>query len=304
MTDPAFRIRPGTIADSRPAFDLFQSAVQDLSARLGAPWEPKPEDIWTRMEPIMAMLADHAAEWWVAEDAVGGEMIGYARSVERGGLFELSEFFVLPSRQAAGLGAELLSRTFPLGRGEVRAIIATTDLRAQARYYRAGTAARFPILSLIGTPGAALGEVAADAPFEAQRATNEDIPALAELERAVLGFDRGDEFGWLLDQREGYLYRRGGRIVGSGFLGARGGIGPIAAAEPSDTPGILDHLERRAAELEIAEMSLDVPGPNVTAIRHLLDRRFRLDPFITFLMSSRPFGQFDRFIGFSPPFVL
>jgi GNAT superfamily N-acetyltransferase len=256
------------------------------------------------MEPIMTMLAEHAAEWWVAEDDASGEMIGYARSVERGGLFELSEFFVLPSHQAAGLGAELLSRTFPLGRGEVRAIIATTDLRAQARYYRADTAARFPILSLIGTPGAALGTVAVDPAFEAQRATTEDIPALAELERSVLGFDRANEFRWLLDQREGYLYRRAGRIVGSGFLGARGGVGPIAAVEPTEAPAILDHLERRAAELEIAEMSLDVPGPNEAAIRHLLDRRFRLDPFITFLMSSRPFGQFDRFIGFSPPFVL
>jgi hypothetical protein len=256
------------------------------------------------MEPIMAMLADHAAEWWVAEDADSGEMIGYARSVERDGLFELSEFFVLPSRQAAGLGAQLLTRAFPLGRGEVRAIIATTDLRAQARYYRAGTAGRFPIYSLIGAPGAALGNQAAAPALEAHRATVEDIPALVELEHSVLGFDRGDEFGWLLDNREGYLYRRAGRVVGSAFLGPRGGVGPVSAAEPSDMAAILDHLERRAAEREMAEMSVDVPGPNDVAIRHLLSHRFRLDPFITFLMSSRPFGNFDRFIGFSPPFVL
>jgi GNAT superfamily N-acetyltransferase len=303
MTDPGFRLRPGTAEDSRPAFDVFLPSVVDLSIRLGAPWNPDP-DMWPRMEPIMAMLANHAAEWWVAEDDVNGEMIGYARSVERGGLFELSEFFVLPSRQAAGLGSELLARAFPLGRGEVRAIIATTDLRAQARYYRAGTAARFPILSLLGAPGTAAGTATVDRAIEAQRATEEDIPALTELERSVLGFDRGDEFRWLLEHREGYLYRRAGRIVGSGFLASRGGVGPVSAAEPADTPGILDHLERRAAELEIAEMSFDVPGPNETAIRHLLDRRFRLDPFLTLLMSSRPFGQFDRFIGFSPPFVL
>jgi hypothetical protein len=304
MTDPAFRIRPGTLQDTRAAFDVFVPTVRDLSTRQGAPWEANPDEMWPRMEPIMIMLADHAAEWWVAEDDASGQMIGYARSVERGGLFELSEFFVLPSRQAAGLGAELLRRTFPLGRGEVRAIIATTDLRAQARYYRSGTAARFPILSLIGTPGAALSGGVTDQSVEALQATEADIPALAELERAVLGFDRGDEFRWLLEHREGYVYRRDGRIVGSGFLGPRGGVGPVSAAEPSDTRGILDHLERRAAEQEMAEMSLDVPGPNEVAIRHLLDRRFRLDPFITFLMSSRPFGQFDRFIGFAPPFVL
>jgi hypothetical protein len=69
-------------------------------------------------------------------------------------------------------------------------------------------------------------------------------------------------------------------------------------------PGILDHLERFAAEQEIAEMTVDVPGPNEAAMRHLLGRRFKMDPFITLFMSSRPFGHFDRFIGFSPPFVL
>jgi GNAT superfamily N-acetyltransferase len=304
MTEPAFRIRPGTLQDTRAAFDVFVPTVRDLSTRQGAPWEANPEEMWPRMEPIMTMLAEHAAEWWVAEDDASGEMIGYARSVERGGLFELSEFFVLPSRQSAGLGADLLRRTFPLGRGDVRAIIATTDLRAQVRYYRSGTAARFPIFSLIGTPGAALSGGSADQGVEAQRATEADIPALAELERTVLHFDRGDEFRWLLEHREGYVYRRDGQTVGSAFLGERGGVGPVSAADPSDTPGILDHLERRAAEREMAEMSLDVPGPNEVAIRHLLDRGFRLDPFMTFLMSSRPFGQFDRFIGFAPPFVL
>jgi hypothetical protein len=43
---------------------------------------------------------------------------------------------------------------------------------------------------------------------------------------------------------------------------------------------------------------------NQVAVRHLLDRGFKIDPFLTLLMSSRPFGQFDRFIGFGPPLVL
>ena len=47
-----------------------------------------------------------------------------------------------------------------------------------------------------------------------------------------------------------------------------------------------------------------MPAPNVVAIRHLLGRRFQLDPFVTYLMATRPFGRFDRFLGFTPPFVL
>jgi GNAT superfamily N-acetyltransferase len=303
MTD-GVTIRRGDPADSRAAFDVFLPAVNDLARRLGTPWDPEPEELWGRLEPMFAMLAAEAAEWWVAEEADSGRLVGHARSIERGGLFELSEFFVLPDRQAEGIGGKLLDRAFPNGRGEVRAIIATTDTRAQARYYRAGTAARFPILSLNGAPGVATGSGPLDAALEAQPATPDDIDAMNELERSVLGFGRGREFGWLLEHRDGFVYRRGGRLAGYAFLGKRGGIGPLAATEAADLPGMLDHLERTAADRQLAEMSVDVPGPNEIAVRHFIARRFKMDSFFTIFMSSLPFGHFDRFIGFSPPFVL
>jgi GNAT superfamily N-acetyltransferase len=303
MTDHPLDIRPGTEADSRPVFDVFLAAVADLSERLGSPWEPNPEELWPRLKPMFDMIAAHATEWWVAEDAER-KVIGYARSIERGGLFELSEMFVRPERQAAGIGRALLERAFPTGRGEVRAIIATTDVRAMANYYRAGTAARFPITSLLGSPGAGSGNGPLDPSLEAVTATPDDIPALLELERDAIEFDRGDEMRWLIDQREGFLYRRGGRLVGSAFLAPRGGIGPVVAVRAEHMPGILDHVERRAAELEIEELTVDVPGPNEAALRHLLDRGLKLDTFLTVFMSSRPFGDFERFIGFAPPFIL
>jgi len=303
MTDDII-IRRGELADSRPAFDVFLPAVNDLSRRLGQPWDPEPEALWTRLEPLFAMLAEEAAEWWVAEDRGSGQVIGHARSIERGSLLELSEFFVMPDRQTAGVGGQLLERAFPLDRGEVRAIIATTDTRALARYYRTGTAARFPILSLLGPPGVASGAGPLDPALDAQAATTDDMAAMNELERSVVGFGRGQEFAWLVEHRHGFVYRRGGRMVGYAFIGDRGGIGPLAVADPDDQPAILDHLERTAAEREIAEISVDAPGPNDVAIRHLLHRRLKIDPFYTLFMSSRPFGQFDRYIGFSPPFVL
>ncbi|HEY8169672.1 MAG TPA: hypothetical protein VIH24_01080 [Candidatus Limnocylindria bacterium] len=43
---------------------------------------------------------------------------------------------------------------------------------------------------------------------------------------------------------------------------------------------------------------------NEVAMRHLLGRGLRMDTFLTLFMSSRAFGRFDRFIGFSPPFFL
>ena len=298
-----FRVRPAKADDKRASFDVFIPAVRELSARQGAPWDPDPEEVFQAQTAFLDFLAQQAAEWWVAEDDASGKVIGYARSLERGGMFELSEFFVHPDNQSGGVGRALLEKAFPDGRGEVRVIIATTDVRAQANYYRAGTVARFPIAGMTAKPGAAAGAPISDG-VEPARATADDIAALSALERSVIEFDRGQEFGWLLDNREGYLYRRGSEIVGSAFLGPKGAIGPVAATRPDDLPSILDHLERRAAELEIEEVALEVPMINEVAMRHLLARHYRMDTFLTFLMTNRPFGQFDRFMGFSPPFVL
>jgi hypothetical protein len=123
------------------------------------------------------------------------------------------------------------------------------------------------------------------------------------MEHQVLEFDRGDELDWLAGIREGYLYRRAGRPIGFAFVSPEG-TGPIVALDTADQLAILAHVEGRAAELGIEELSFEVPMVNEVAVRHLLDRGLRFDPFYTFLMSSRPFGRFDRYIGFSPPFVL
>ena len=300
MTEP-FEIRRATAGDSRRAFDVFLASARDLTERQNAPWDPEPESQWAKMRYLFDHLAAHAAEWWIAEDPTTREALGYARSIERGGLFELSEFFVHPERQSAGVGAALLERAFPLDRGEVRAIIATTDLRAQARYYRSGCAARFPIAGMLGAPR----PMATDPDVEAAplRPDGPDLATAREIERQVLEYDRGDELAWLAELREGYLYRRAGTPIGFSFV-SPSGSGPIAALDVADQPAILAHVEDRAAVLGVDELALELPMVNEVAVRHLLDRGFRFDPFYTFLMSSRPFGRFDRYIGFSPPFVL
>ncbi len=300
MTDPELTIRAATPDDSRACYDVFLPAIRELTARQGSPWEPDAEELWPKLQPMFDHLARHAAEWWVAEGG-DGRVAGYARSVERGGLFELSEFFVHPERQSAGVGKRLLDLAFPLGRGEVRAIIATSDVRALRRYHAAGTFARFPICALQGPPSTS---VQADEDMDVVRAGTDEIPALRRIEADVLEFERGPEdFAWLLGDREGWLYRRDGRDVGFAFVGERG-TGPIATLDPVDQVPILSHIEGRAAALGRTEVGFEVPMVNEVAMTHLLDRGFRMDTFFTFLLSSRPFGRFDRFIGFAPPFVL
>ena len=120
----------------------------------------------------------------------------------------------------------------------------------------------------------------------------------------MLGHRRSEsEIHWLLAQRQGHLYRRADRYVGFSFLGSDG-AGPMAAVDPSDLPAVLLHVEDVARSIGLGRLELQVPAPNEVGVRHLLSRGFRFDRWINFLMSDRPFGDFDRFIPFSPPLFL
>ena len=304
------RIRRGRPDDTRACHELMWQAATDLGNRRGTPLDGTADDWWHGMGAVHEQLEESAAEWWVAAldgaDGLEGGLIGYARSIERGGLVELTEFFVQPGRQGAGLGRALLDRTFPVGRGEIRSIIATSDERALRRYYEAGVVARFPFLALSADP--------ADTPppgdIHPERITDlRAADAVVDVERAVLGYPRGQrEIRALLREREGWLYRGGadgttGDTIGYAFVGPAGS-GPIATLEARDLPGVLLHVESRARALGMAKLELEVPSVAETAVRHLLDRGYRISPWLNLLMSDRPFGQFDRFIGFSPPLFL
>jgi GNAT superfamily N-acetyltransferase len=305
MSDQEFvdaRLRRGTPDDIEACHTLLWETVTDLGRRQATPLDGTADDWWQSGAPFQRFLAAHAAEWWVAEDLGTGQLIGYARSIERGGLFELTEFFVRPGHQSRGLGKALLERAFPRGRGRIRTIIATGSPSALARYYRADTVVRFPILTLARVP---------EAVGPGDRLTVEPLPrdaasvaTIARIERVVLGVERTEaEAMLLLEQREAHRYLRDGVVAGFAVVGA-GGSGPIAALDPADLPDILLHVETRASALGVERLELEVPSPNAEAIRHLLGRGFRIDPWINYLMSSVPFGRFDRFIGFSPPLFL
>jgi GNAT superfamily N-acetyltransferase len=293
-----FNLRRGTLGDNRAAFDVSMLAMEDLYLRQGHEWKLEPEALWKVLEPFVIHLTEHAAEWWIAEDRADGKVIGYARSVERDGLFELSELFVRPDKQSAGLGKLLLEKAFPLGRGEVRAIIATNDVRGLARYYGAGTAARFVMLSLTGQP-----KRTAPQNLEAVRVGPEGIGEFAEMERAIVGYARHEDYPWLLKHREIYKYRNAGRTVGFGCF-SETGQGPIVALEPGEQPAILGHFEALAQGRGMESISFQVPSINVVVMHDLLERGYKIDAPPNFLMSSRDFGRFDRFVPFAPAIVL
>src|SRR5437868_7783940 len=153
MPEQPVGYRRATADDAVACHELMWESITDLGRRQGTPLEGTAEDWWRSSEPLHRLLAQIAAEWWVAEESDSGRLVGFARSIERDGLLELTELFVRPDQQSQGVGKALLERAFPSGRGSIRSIVATADVRAQARYYAAGTVARFPLYTLGGAPG-------------------------------------------------------------------------------------------------------------------------------------------------------
>jgi len=139
--------------------------------------------------------------------------------------------------------------------------------------------------------------------LEASVARLDDVEALDAIEREVVGHSRAHEYGWLFEEREAFLHRRGGTIVGFGFLGNTG-QGPVAALEPALQRSILLHLEGRAHERGIKLISFVVPALNEVAVRHLSSRGYRIEPPLNLFMSNESFGSFDRFISYAPPIIL
>lgn len=297
--------RPGTVEDSFTVFQIFQASVMELGQRIGAMAitggaDPEVlESLWEQRRSLFEHLARTAEHFWLAEN--DGDAVGYARSILRDKTRELTEFFVLPGQQSAGVGRELLKRTFPPDGAEHRLIIATLDTRALARYLKTGVYARFPACYFDSPPGADLQPVETDLHIEPMTVSAATLAVLRQLDRAVIGHGRDVDHTWLLDERQGFLYFRSGEAAGYGYIGHRSG--PFALLNPDDFPAVLNHAERTAKEAG-EDFGVEVPLINRTAVDYLLEQGYLMDSFFEFVMSDVPFGHFENYIFTSPPLFL
>lgn len=297
--------RRGTAEDSRAVYDVFARTTDDLERRMGTPdsenqWGDPAflADYWERRGPMFAHLARTADQFWVAEN--DGQIIGFARSTLRDGVRELLEFFVLPGHQARGVGRELLARAFPREGARRRAVVATTDINALARYLKSRVYPRFPIYYVYNKPQPI--EIQTDLSFSPAPASPETLAALRTIDRAILDFERDVDHEFLLQDRQPYLYYRGEQLVGYGYSGK--GTGPIALLNESDFPAVLARAESEAAARNDSEFGMQVPLINRAVVDYLLDRKFRLEPFTVFFMTDAPFGKFENYILTSPPLFM
>ena len=303
QTKKEIRYRPGNSADDYDTFLIFEETLADLVQRLGftgdMSWgdEAQLAEMWQVRRPLYQHLSQTAEQFWIAE--LAGQTVGFARSVIHDGVRELTELFVKPGTQSAGLGRSLIERAFPKEGAHNRFIIATSDFRAQALYLKAGVFPRFPIYYF--------GRPPEQVPFESDLQfvplqADSDLVVLNEIDADVIGFQREVDHRWLLANRQGFLYVRNGRPKGYGYLGRNNG--PFALLDTADFPAVLAHAESAAVTAGRSEFGVEVPMVNETAVTYLLSRNFKMDVFMAMFMSERPFGNFDRYIATSPPFFV
>ena len=306
-SDLAITYRPGSDADSYTVFHTFEQSLADLLRRMGSTTPTSIADpqalarMWTERRSLYTHLTDTADQFWVAEKE--GQVIGFARSVVRGSVRELTELFVLPGQQSGGVGRELIKRAFPPAESddaEYRSIIATTDFRAQALYLKSGVYPRFPIYYFGRQPQTV--NLSSDLTFTPSTRSPETLEILGKLDEAVLGHRRDADHTWFLNDRQGYLYYRNNQPVGYGYVGVTSG--PFALLDTADYPAVLAHAESQAAASGREHFGLEIPVVNQVVVDYLLARDFQLDTFMAVMMTNKPFGKFENYILTSPSFFM
>ena len=294
--------RKGNLEDSFAVFQIFVKAIMDYSERMnvmGITGGTDPEvlkSLWQSRRPMFEFLARTASPFWVAEK--DGDIFAYARSMEHDGLQELTEFFVSPDQQSAGVGRELLARAFLESGARYRVVIATLDERALSRYLKAGVYGRFPIKYFYRK--AEKVDVKTDLNIEPMQ-LDVHLEDINRIDKQVVGHIREVVHQWIATTREGSVYKRSGEIVGYGYVGSS--TGPFALLDENDFPAVLAHAESLMAE-QGEEFGTETPLINRKAIEYFTARNYQIDSFTALFMSNEPFGRLENYLCFSPIFFM
>ncbi len=289
---PSYTIRPATAADLAELHAVWYATEVD-----GEPDPPPiPTDILPGLPHVLA-----TGDLLLAER--DGRIVGFAGLLTRGGVAFLTDLFVHPDVQSAGIGRALLERILPPD-GRVLATSASTDPRAPALYIRAGMRPQWPLFWLLGD-SASLGPLVAQG-TELLEADPSD-PALTAWDGALGGRPRAEDLACLLSGFDAmpFWFERGGRRIGYGYVQRRSPeslwhqdaytLGSIGAYTPEDAAAcVLAAVEWAYARANT--LRLAVPGPHA-ALPTLLAAGLRIVGIETFLSSREaPFVDGRRYL--------
>ena len=289
-------IRRFQTTDRMPAYQMFRDVIWDLMQEQGIASAEDSYDLdqyFAQQKDFYIHLELNASEDWVAEDS-DGQLIGWARSIERDEHLQLTHFFVRTGTQGTGVGRALLDKAFPIGRGNHRSIIATTHPKALSLYLRYGVYFQGMAFTIYGQPQNRVIET--DLTMEVAEASATTLASVLEIDKRILGYDRSTELEFFMKTQPTYLFRREGQIVAYAFGYSPTSTGPAAALARDDMLYVLQYIEQGAFQSGAEELWLLLPAQSHESVSWALNNGYQIDPFHEFLLSSNSDMKLDRYL--------
>ena len=307
---PGITIRPAAPNELPECNRIWREAIDAYMGRLGAP--PLPLE-----NPGVARLHAHcqATDPGLFQVAVRssvrgeGRIVGFGSAVDRGPMWFLSMLFVEPAEQARGVGRALLGGLLPApldGR-----ILATCTDAAQpisnGLYASIGITPRMPLFNVVGRPLPGFDWPELPDGVRAQHVDDavawRDGTELASFDRALLGFEHPADHRFVQEEpRHAFAYRApDGALLGYGYAGEIGRLGPIAVADAGLLTPVVGHL--LGAVQPRGASALWLPGAAGAALAMAVRSGMRIEGFPILAGWSRPFADFTRYVPISPGLV-
>ena len=275
----AIRYRRFDANDRLPVYRMFRDSIWDFMLESGIVSADDSNDIdamMARQFDLYLHLEATAAEDWVAEDDAIG-VVGWARSILRGGHLQLTHFFVDTRSQGQGVGSELLKRSFAPDDAQPRSIIATTNPRALSLYLRQGVSFQSLGFCFDGKPR--YRDLDGDIELRRIDAGSEAVADLYAIDAEVVGYERRLDLDYFLEHQPGFLLYRDGRAVAYAFGCDGKSSGPGAALAPADLPAVLQVIANSAADAGLDSLPLTVPGVAAAGVDWAIANGYRMDAF-------------------------
>jgi GNAT superfamily N-acetyltransferase len=302
-------IRPAVAADLPAAHDVWRDAIDAYTERLGE--QPLPRENPGVMRLHGHCLATDPSRFQVAvRSGAGGDgrIVGFGSAVDRGPLWFLSMLFVDPAEQARGLGKALLGALLP--RPVDGRILATCTDSAQpisnGLYATLGIAPRMPMFNCVGRPDPGFRWPALPDGLRVERVEDHDAwvggEELRAFDEAMLGFAHPEDHRFVAaEPRHAFTLRDGSRLVGYGYAGEIGRIGPIAVAAPGLLMPMLGAL--LSAVQPRGASAVWLPGAAAETLATAVRAGLRIEGFPVLAGWSAPFTDFARYVPISPGLV-
>ena len=295
MTDLVYR--RACEKDFDRTYEIVVEASQDLNKkRRGSATRGRIASRARALAFRRNVLRYDAERFWVAES--GGQLVGSGIATQREQVWYLAALHVIPSFQAQGVGGELLRRCRAASPEESILTVVSEAINptSNALYSKRGM---FPQTPLIGLEGSTEGWSDHTELFlEPFPSDGVDSQQLSAIDWAVLGYRRPEDHAlWAeVPDMHGFLVNRAGSVIGYLYVTESGVLGPVAVLRAEDLPAALTLGMEVARDLGSSSARLRTPGVARAAVALLLENGFRLDESIGLVLSSKPFGQLDRYV--------